>query len=357
MLSPAPGDPVRPLLELQDVAVAYDGLSVVQGVSFAVEQGAIGCLLGPSGCGKTTLLRAISGFEPVIQGAILLDGQPVSRRGLTIAPEKRRIGMVFQEFSLFPHLTAYENVVFGLHNRPRTERRARGLELLELVGLKHCSQVYPHQLSGGQQQRIALARALAPNPRLLMLDEPFSSLDVELREGLAREVREILKREGTTAILVTHDQSEAFAMADEIGVMDGGFLQQWDTGYRLYHEPANRFVADFVGQGVLLAGELTAGGQVATELGLVQGPSPTNGARNASVEILIRPDDVVIDPESQVQAKVVERLFRGAHFLYTLRLPSGTRILSVAPSHQAHEPGEEVGLRLDIDHVVTFDRG
>jgi iron(III) transport system ATP-binding protein len=146
-------------------------------------------------------------------------------------------------------------------------------------------------------------------------------------------------------------------MADEIGVMDGGFLQQWDTGYRLYHEPANRFVADFVGQGVLLAGELTAGGQVATELGLVQGPSPTNGARNASVEILIRPDDVVIDPESQVQAKVVERLFRGAHFLYTLRLPSGTRILSVAPSHQAHEPGEEVGLRLDIDHVVTFDRG
>ncbi len=348
---------MRPLLEMQDVEVAYDGLSVVQGVSFAVDKGAIGCLLGPSGCGKTTLLRAISGFEPVIRGAILLDGQAVSRRGFTMPPEARRIGMVFQDFSLFPHLTAYENVVFGLHDRPRNERRDRGLGLLELVGLGQHADVYPHQLSGGQQQRIALARALAPNPRLLMLDEPFSSLDVELREGLAREVREILKREGITAILVTHDQSEAFAMADEIGVMDGGVLQQWDTGYRLYHEPANRFVADFVGQGVLVAGELTETGQVATELGLVQRSPPANSVRNTSVEILIRPDDVVMDPASQVRARVVERLFRGAHFLYTLRLPSGTRVLAVAPSHQAYEPGEDVGLRLDIDHVVTFDRG
>ncbi len=348
---------MRPLLEMQDVEVAYDGQSVVRGVSFAVEKGTIGCLLGPSGCGKTTLLRAISGFEPVIQGAILLDGQAVSRRGFTMSPESRRIGMVFQDFSLFPHLTAYENVVFGLHDRPRAERRDRGLGLLELVGLGQHAEVYPHQLSGGQQQRIALARALAPNPRLLMLDEPFSSLDVELREGLAREVREILKREGITAILVTHDQSEAFAMADEIGVMDGGVLQQWDTGYRLYHEPANRFVADFVGQGVLVTGELTEAGQVATELGLVQRSPPANSVRNTSVEILIRPDDVVMDPASQVRARVVERLFRGAHFLYTLRLPSGTRVLAVAPSHQAYEPGEDVGLRLDIDHVVTFDRG
>ncbi len=146
-------------------------------------------------------------------------------------------------------------------------------------------------------------------------------------------------------------------MADEIGVMDGGILQQWDTGYRLYHEPANRFVADFVGQGVLVTGELTEAGQVATELGLVQRSPPANSVRNTSVEILIRPDDVVMDPASQVRARVVERLFRGAHFLYTLRLPSGTRVLAVAPSHQAYEPGEDVGLRLDIDHVVTFDRG
>lgn len=187
-----------------------------------------------------------------------------------------------------------------------------------------------------------------------MLDEPFSSLDIELREELAREVRVILKRQGITAILVTHDQSEAFAMADEIGVMDGGFLQQWDTGYRLYHEPANRFVADFVGQGVILTGRLTEAGQIDTELGLVEGSSPVNNAGNAVMEVLIRPDDVVIDQQSRVQAVVTERLFRGAHFLYTLRLPSGTEVLSVAPSHQAYEPGDRVGLRLDIDHVVTF---
>ena len=347
---------MRPLLELQDVHVGYDGVTVVQGVSFGMGAGTIGCLLGPSGCGKTTLLRAIAGFEPLTRGTIMLDGQPVSGEGFTRPPESRRVGMVFQEFSLFPHLTAYENVAFGLHHRPRADRRARGLELLELVGLSHFSDHYPHQLSGGQQQRIALARALAPNPRLLMLDEPFSSLDIELREELAREVRVILKREGITAILVTHDQSEAFAMADEIGVMQDGSLQQWDTGYRLYHEPVSRFVADFVGQGVLLPGQVTVAGQIETELGWIESSSPMNHAATSAVDVLIRPDDVLIDPKSPVRAEVTERLFRGAHFLYTLRLPSGTRVLSVAPSHQAYEPEERVGLRLDIDHVVTFGR-
>lgn len=347
---------MRPLLELRDVQVGYDGLTVVRGVSFALDQGMIGCLLGPSGCGKTTLLRAITGFEPVIGGTIVLDGQPVSGKGFTIPPEARRVGMVFQEFSLFPHLSAYENVVFGLHDKPRGERRSRGLELLEVVGLSHYSDHYPHQLSGGQQQRIALARALAPNPRLLMLDEPFSSLDVELREELARDVRMILKREGITAILVTHDQSEAFAMADEIGVMEGGSLRQWDTGYRLYHEPANLFVADFVGQGVLLTGRLIEAGQIHTELGTVESSSPVNDGGNAEMDVLIRPDDVVIDQQSPLRGMIIERLFRGAHFLYTLRLPSGTEVLSVAPSHQAYEPGDQVGLRLDIDHVVTFGR-
>lgn len=345
-----------PLLELRDVQVGYDGITVVQGISFSVGQGTIGCLLGPSGCGKTTILRAITGFEPVIQGTIMLDSRPVSEKGFTLPPEARRVGMVFQELSLFPHLSAYENVIFGLRDRPRADRRARGLELLELVGLSDYPDHYPHQLSGGQQQRIALARALAPRPRLLMLDEPFSSLDIELREGLAREVRVILKREGITALLVTHDQSEAFAMADEIGVMKGGCLQQWDTGYRLYHEPANRFVADFVGQGVLLPGRLTGTGRIETELGRIEGPSCADDAGSAAVDVLIRPDDVVIDPQSPVQATITERLFRGAHFLYTLRLPSGAEVLSVAPSHQAYEPGDQIGLSLDIDHVVTFGR-
>jgi iron(III) transport system ATP-binding protein len=345
------------LLELNDVHVAYHGHRVVRGASFSLDEGKIGCLLGPSGCGKTTLLRAISGFEPVVQGRIALQGREVSRPGYVLAPEARRVGMVFQDFALFPHLSVEDNVVFGLRGLSQAERRLRARELLALVGLSEYARFYPHQLSGGQQQRVALVRALAPRPRLLMLDEPFSSMDVELREGLAREVRGILKREGITAILVTHDQYEAFAMADEIGVLHAGELQQWDTGYRLYHEPANRFVADFIGQGVLLPGEVLNDYQVNTELGIVEGWVPEGCGPNCPIEVLVRPDDVLPDENSTLRGEVIERAFRGSHFLYTLQLPSGKRVLSLAPSHQTYLPGTQLGIRLEIDHVVMFPQG
>ena len=348
---------MSPLLELTDVQVAYHNHRVVRGVSFSVEEGKIGCLLGPSGCGKTTLLRAISGFEPVAQGRIALEGKEVSRPGFTLAPESRRVGMVFQDFALFPHISVEDNVVFGLRGLSRSERRLRARELLALVGLSEYAQFYPHQLSGGQQQRVALVRALAPRPRILMLDEPFSSMDIELREGLAREVRDILKREGITAILVTHDQYEAFAMADEIGVLHLGELQQWDTGYRLYHEPANRFVADFIGQGVLLPGRVLNDGEVSTELGVVEGRVPDGCAADCPIEVLVRPDDVLPDENSDLRAEVIDRAFRGSHFLYTLQLASGRRVLSLAPSHHAYPPGTQLGIRLEIDHVVMFARG
>ncbi len=258
-------------LEVRQVSMAYNGPLVVQKVDVVLVPGAIGCLLGPSGCGKTTLLRAIAGFEPLLSGEIVLQSRTVSRPGLRLPPEERHIGMVFQDLALFPHLSVADNIAFGLRRQSPEQRRERVRELLALVGLEQAAQVFPHQLSGGQQQRVALARAMAPRPDLLLLDEPFSSLDVELREKLAREVRRILKQDGLTALLVTHDQFEAFAMADEIGVMHDGKLSQWDTAYNLYHHPVHRFVASFIGQGVMLPGTLLDDRSVVTELGTVYG--------------------------------------------------------------------------------------
>ncbi len=245
------------LLELDRIRLAYDtphGLhTVVDALSLALDGGSIGCLLGASGCGKTTVLRAIAGFEPLRAGAIRLDGTVLSGGGVHVLPEKRRVGMMFQDYALFPHLTVGENVAFGLRRLPKAQRERRVAEMLELVGLKDAVDDYPHELSGGQQQRVALARALAPAPDLLLLDEPFSNLDVDTRERLAFEVRDILKSTGHTAILVTHNQAEAFAIADRIGVMSAGRIVQWDTPYNLHHHPVDGFVADFIRREALLA--------------------------------------------------------------------------------------------------------
>jgi len=218
------------------------------------------------------------------------------------------------------------------------------------VGLAASLDKYPHEISGGQQQRVALARALAPRPELLLLDEPFSNLDVELRERLSLEVRDIIKASGATAVLVTHDQQEAFAMADEIGILHQGRIQQWDTPYNLYHRPANRFVADFVGQGVFLPAKALNGHQLQIELGVLQGES--QGLDN--LEVLLRPDDVVHDDAAPTQAEVLHKAFRGAEILYTLRLASGQKVLALVPSHHNHALGEKIGIRLDVDHVVAF---
>ena len=338
------------LLEVEDLRHAYGEQVVVRGVSFALERGAIGCLLGPSGCGKTTVLRCIAGFETVQHGAIRLDGQTVSAPGKLVPPEARRIGMVFQDYALFPHLTVADNIGFGLHRLAREKRAARIQELGRLVRLAEELDKYPHEISGGQQQRVALARALAPRPELLLLDEPFSNLDVELRERLSLELREIIKASGATAVLVTHDQQEAFAIADLVGILHAGRIQQWDTAYNLYHRPANRFVADFIGQGVFLPARPLEGGRLEIELGTLQGAS-SNGK---PVEVLLRPDDVVHDDAAPTQAEVVHKAFRGAEILYTLKLASGRQVLALVPSHHNHALGERIGIRLDVDHVVAF---
>ena len=354
-----------PWLSVSGINVAYGQgrrqRAVVENFSLALARGSVGCLLGPSGCGKTTVLRAIAGFEPLRAGEVRLDGELVGSPQGQVPPEQRRIGMVFQDHALFPHLTVADNVGFGLRGLPNADRRVQ--EMLDTVGLGASGRRYPHELSGGQQQRVAVARALAPSPRLLLLDEPFSNLDIELRERLGGEMRLLLKAAGTTALLVTHDQHEAFAIADEIGVMSGGRIQQWDSAYNLYHRPANRFVADFVGEGVFLPGTVRQGQQIQMELGLLHGEDPIRCTEHGdlcdtgcAVDVLLRPDDVVHDDASPVTAEVLGKAFRGAEFLYTLRLASGATLLSLVPSHHNHAIGERIGIRLEIDHVVTYKR-
>lgn len=245
------------LLELDRIRLAYDtprgARNVVDALSLTLPAGHIGCLLGQSGCGKTTILRAIAGFEPLRAGHIAVEGNIISSPEVQIAPERRRVGMMFQDYALFPHLTAAQNVAFGLRKRmKKAERAERVREMLALVGLEAAADSYPHEMSGGQQQRVALARALAPSPDLLLLDEPFSNLDVDTRERLAFEVREILISTGHTALLVTHNQAEAFAIADRIGIMDEGRMVQWDTPYNLRHHPVDAFVRDFIKREALI---------------------------------------------------------------------------------------------------------
>jgi iron(III) transport system ATP-binding protein len=338
--------------------------AAVDRVTFSLAAGQIGVLIGPSGCGKTSLLRAVAGLEPLAGGRLTMDGRVLSdaAAGVQVAAEERRIGMVFQDYALFPHLSVADNVGFGLHHLPRVQRQAQVQRMLDLVGLSHTARRLPHQLSGGQQQRVALARALAPQPQLLLLDEPFSSLDIDLRERLAQDVRQILKEHGTTALVVTHDQLEAFALGDVIGVMDRGRLEQWDDAYALYHRPASRFVAQFIGHGVFAPAQIVAcahGPCVHTPVGELDDPDgcPVPSTYpGGDCDVLLRADDIVHDDESPVKARIERKAFRGSEFLYTLRLETGEQVMAHVPSHHDHHVGEWIGIRAQVDHVVTFER-
>lgn len=346
-----------PALSIKNLSIQYAQTAqpAVNNVSFDLNTGDIACLLGPSGCGKTTILRAIAGFIPPSEGNIWLKGQHASDPQTVLSPEKRQVGVVFQDYALFPHLTVRKNIEFGLQKHTATERKTRSDNLLALIGLSALADRFPHELSGGQQQRVALARALAPRPTLILLDEPFSNLDIELKARLSTEVRDILKAENMSAILVTHDQHEAFAMADHIGVMNAGELQQWDTPYQLYHEPKTRMVADFIGQGVFVQGQTNEQG-IYIELGQLPYGKPHPVSTHQTLDVLIRPDDIIHDDASPTKAKVLRKSFRGAEFMYTLELNNGEHILALVPSHHDHAIGEHIGIRLELDHVITFNK-
>ncbi|WP_413519849.1 ABC transporter ATP-binding protein [Psychrobacter glacincola] len=360
----------QPYFSVKDLVVGYDDTIVVNGLSLDLQQGEIGCFLGYSGCGKTTALRAIAGLEESRGGKITLNDQRLTeqaaRVSFAVAPAKRGMGMVFQDYALFGHLSVAKNIAFGLNKWSAADKKARVSEMLALVELSEHADKRPNELSGGQQQRVALARALAPKPKLLLLDEPFSNLDVVLRESLAMNVRDILKRTNTTAILVTHDQNEAFALADKVGVMHKGKLVQWATPSELYHKPVSPFVAEFVGEGAMIDGIIKEG-HVETALGDIYRRMEVYDAsgqpqyceydypNGTPIKILVRPDDIIHDDESIQTALVVGRVFRGANYLYRLQLADGQTVLSLVASHHNHEIGTQIGILPILEHVVVFD--
>ena len=345
---------VSSVLELRQVSCSYEaGRPAVQEISFAAKEGEILCLLGPSGCGKTTILRAIAGFEPVRSGQIFLSDQLVSSQKVMTPTENRRIGMVFQEYALFPHLRVQDNIAFGLSQSTQSLRATRVQEMLRLTGLEGFERRYPHELSGGQQQRVALARALVQNPIVLLLDEPFSNLDPDMSGRMRQELHDLLRRTKTTTILVTHDHDEAFAMADRIAVLNQGRLEQFDTPEMMYHLPATPFVADFVGQADFIPGTVSHG-MVQTELG--EFPDTLECQDGTTVVVMIRPDDIHLVPTEGARSRVISRQFRGSENLYTVSLPSGQIVHSSQGSTSIYEAGTAVELRVLATHTVLFQQ-
>jgi iron(III) transport system ATP-binding protein len=327
-------------VRLEGVAKSFGATRAVRGVSLEIARGELVSLLGPSGCGKTTLLRLIAGFERPDAGTIVVGDATVAAPDSFVAPEKRRIGMVFQDYALFPHLTVESNVGFGLTREARERRDELTRRTLELVGLQHKARSYPHELSGGERQRVALARALAPEPELVLLDEPFSSLDATLRSDLRRDVELILRDAEATALLVTHDQEEALSLGDRLAVMRDGSIVQVGTPEEVYGRPATRWAAQFVGEVNVLAG-VAHGREVETELGSFDLPAPADGP----VHVAVRPEQLELLGDHDGNAEVVEREFRGHDVLYRLRHEGGRTVLVQLPSLHLHDVGTRVFVR------------
>jgi iron(III) transport system ATP-binding protein len=320
---------------------------VVQDVSLTVSPNTILALLGPSGCGKTTTLRLMAGFERLDNGRIEIDNQLVADKNHHLPPEKRRVGIVFQDYAIFPHLSLAQNIGFGLKKRGQADRVE---EMLTFVGLEGMGERMPHQLSGGQQQRVALARALAPEPVVLLLDEPFSNLDAALRMEMRQEVRQLLKASKTTAVFVTHDQEEALFMGDQVAVMNAGRLEQFGTPEAIFHQPQTRFVAQFLGQTDFIQGEVTAAG-VQTACGLL--PQQLQLPAGTSVAVAVRSDDLLLRPNDDGNGRIISRQFLGIAYVYAVRLNDGTLVHSWQPHENHLAEGTAVSVQFTSAHALT----
>lgn len=337
-------------LSIENMKVILGQREIVKALNFSLQEGEIACLLGPSGCGKTTALRTIAGFESVKDGKIILNGQVLSTATNHIAPHVRQIGMVFQDYALFPHLTVSKNIAFGLRGMNQQDKQKRVTELLDLINLSQYGDYYPHQLSGGQQQRIAIARALAPKPQLLLLDEPFSNLDADLRTTLAQEVRQLLKKEKITAILVTHDQEEAFVFSDKIGLLSEGVLQQWDEPENLFNRPCNPMVAEFFGKGQWLKATVVDDVTLSSILGDHPYQEPHGFEAGNNVCLLVRTQNVICSEQDSCNATVAKTEFRGEYIRHYLILENGEQLIADWPSLKE----DRVSVSLDTNASISF---
>ena len=345
-------------LIISNLSLAFEEKeNVLTNIDLEIHDSEIVCLLGPSGCGKTTLLRAIAGFETINSGSIIKDGVCVSNHLENTPVASRNMGMVFQDYALFPNMDVKSNISFGLKDLSKKEKSDRVNYLLDLVDLQNHKKKYPYELSGGEQQRVALARALAPSPDILLMDEPFSNIDEEIKEDLVSDIRVLLKQLKITSIIVTHDQYEAFNLADKVAIINDGKIQQVGNSYDIYHKPKNKFVADFIGLGVFMPVKKTNNNDFEIPIGILDYTKIKDDLlKYKNPEMLIRPDDIIHNDASDLKAVVLEKQFRGAEFLYRLLYNEKYPLLCYAPSHHNHEIGESIGIELDMEHYVIFEK-
>ena len=340
-------------LNLQSVKISLDSKVILDDVNLKIDTGEIVSLMGSSASGKTSLIRSIAGFHNISSGVIQIDGQIVDDSIRRSDVAMRNVGVIFQDLALFPHLTVRENICFGLNNIDSAQQQNRAKKLEDLLDIENITNRYPNQISGGQQQRVAIARAIAPKPNLLLLDEPFSALDYELKDNLMSDIMKLIKSENITAILITHSAEEAFKMSDKIAFISNNTITQFANPYDIYHRPVSKEIANFFGISSYIKAKITDSSHINCILGDFVGMVDQFN-KDDKVDLLIRPDDIIHDDDSLFSAKVTEKTFRGSDFLYELELKDGQKIFCYAPSHHNHQVNEVIGIKLDLDHLVIF---